>query len=210
METLKEYFSHNSDCDISSLFYKLSQSLKIIHSNEMIIPVIDSNHIKFENDRFSFLEMKSSDNIEDDKKRNIRELTKLFLGTYVSLSTGFYDFSHTDTKWFEDNLEEINKIVTNDDYLPQYFSDVLLNNSNIYYCDYVDNQRKKLSGGKSESLTYRKILSSATSGIFNDDEPDICIDKKTAFVNYLFYPTIFLSLLLVGFVIYTCFKYIAN
>lgn len=212
METMNQYFSYNSDCDVASIFYKLYQDMKIIHSNGMFIPVIDSNHIVYDGE-FSFGSMILSNNIDLDRRENILSLTKLFLGTYLSIPSGFRDFSFVDTEWFSQNMNDINSIIISEGYFPDYFNSVLLNGEDSYYNDFVDNQRRAQSlGDTSNVIGYKKVLNNAASKFYQDQadisDDNSIVEKKTAFINYLFYPSIFLSLLLIGFVFYTCFRYL--
>ena len=217
METLREYFTYNNDCDISSIFYILSRKLKIIHENKMVVPVIDANHILCDNG-FSFDRMQLPNNIEEDKENNVLSLAKLFLGAYISASTGFYDFSHTNDAWFVENMDDIAKVVSSENYFQGYFNQVLLEKKCTYYCDYIDQIKRTQNSGIENTNQRRKVLRTSAGGIthensnFNDnlifDDLANITNKKSAFINHLYYPALFLSLLLVGFVIYTCVKYI--
>ena len=210
METLEQYFSYCKDCDISFIFYQLYKKMKIIHSNGMYVPLVDSTHVFYDGD-FSFDSISLSDDIASDKKRNILSLTKLFLGTYLSLSTEFRDFSSVNTDWFCQNMNDIDSIITGDDFLPEYFHSVFLDNADNYYCDFID-EWKKNRNSPGLNHGYKKVLSNSGSKFYQDQpEPikDVIVEKRAAFINYLFYPVLILSLVLLGFVFYTCFKYLS-
>ena len=77
VETLKDYFLCNSECDLSKIFYKLYGDLEIIHDNGMYVPTLDSEHILYDDGKFSFGEMDSS-----HSKDNIRG--NIFLHTFTA------------------------------------------------------------------------------------------------------------------------------
>ena len=206
METLKQYFSYNKDCDLSGIFYLLSRKMKVIHQNAMYVPVVDANHIVFDND-FSFDNMALSSDFINDRKNNIENLAKIFIGAFLSLGTEFYDLSQVDNNWLINNLDEISSSITADSYPKDYFESVLLNGKDNYYCDYLE--KLKNSSELNNSLAYKKVLSNAGSKYYQDQsEIDTsAIEKKVAFINYLFYPVLILSIFIVCFVIYICFNF---
>lgn len=212
METLNQYFSYNKDCSISDVFYQLYKQMKVIHDNGMIVPLVDSNHILFDGS-FTFDDKSLSNNIELDKNENLLSLTKLFLGTYISFATGFRDFSSVDNEWFLQNMDSINNMITDDDFPSQYFSSVFVNGENGYYSDYVDKIKQSESlSSMSNVKGYKKVLSNAASKFYEDQSQTVestdGVGKKTAFINFLFYPTLIISIILICFVVYTCFRYL--
>lgn len=119
METLNQYFSYNNDySQLSRIFSQLYANLRVIHDNGMYVPNISANNIIYD-ENFAFSSMALSDNIELNKRENIVSLTKLFLGTYLSLPTGFRDFSSVDIEWFSNNIDEITSVV-NDEAMPKF------------------------------------------------------------------------------------------
>lgn len=206
VETLKQYFSYNKDCDLPDIFFQLSRKMKIIHQNGMYVPVVDSDHIIVDNG-FSFNDMSLSSDFVNDKKRNIEKLAKIFIGAFLSLETGFYDLSQVNDNWLLEHLDEINDTITADSYPRDYFDAVLLTHEDDYYCDYVE--KIKNTSSLSNTLAYRKVLSSAGSKYYQDQSemPVSTIEKKSAFINYLFYPILILSIVIVCFVIYICFSF---
>ena len=115
METLKQYLSYNKDCDLSDIFYQLSRKMKVIHQNGMYVPVINSEHIVFDND-FSFDNIELSLDFISDKKDNIQSLAKVFIGAFLSLGTEFYDLSQVNNNWLLEHLDEISSTITADSY----------------------------------------------------------------------------------------------
>lgn len=212
METMRDYFSYNRDYNnLPDIFNSLYKKLNIIHDNGMCVPRISSDNIFYDED-FSFDNMVLADNIELRKRENIIDLSKLFLGTYLSLSTGFKDFSFVDTEWFSNNLDSINSSITSDNFYPEYFSSVFFEGKNNYYHDFLENVRRKEElNSMSNNKTYKKILSNAASGVYSGyyDEQEQIIEKKpSAYINTLLYPTLILCGTIVSFVIYTCLKFL--
>lgn len=216
METLNQYFSYNKDYnDMINAYRVLYKKMKIIHDNGMQVPYIDSNHILYDGS-FSFDSMVLSQNIEVGRRENLLSLTKLFLGTYLSLSTEFRDFSQVDDEWVSTNLNSINDSITEEYYPKEYFSSVLLNGENLYYSDYLDKIEKENSYNTiSNKNSYKKVLTNVGSSLYQDNSMNMDIDnevssieKKSAFINIMFYPVLIISVLLVCFILYTCFKYL--
>lgn len=213
METLKDYFLCNPECDLSKIFYKLYGDLEIIHDNGMCVPELDSEHILHNDGKFSFGEMVSSYNRENIRN-NIVSLTKLFLGAFISIPTGFRDFSSVPMEWFLENMPSISGSITDDSFDFLYFDNVLINGQNVYYNSYVDNlKRLDDMGSMSNVRGYKKVLSNAASkfyeeqGVENDNSNENEA-RKSAFIYFLFYPVLFLSLAFIGFAIYTLIKYL--
>lgn len=212
METMRSYFALNKDySEMVSVFSMLYKRLEIIHNNGMYVPVISSDHILYEDGVFTFDDMILADNIELRKRENLVALSKLFLGTFLSLSTNFKDFSMVDTEWFTSNMESINGSIIDDQFYPEYFSEVFLEGKNEYFDDFYEKQIKKEElNSRSNNKTYKKILSNATSGLYSDYSEDVVeenvIEKKSAYINFLFYPTLIVCGAIIAFVIYTCFN----
>ena len=84
---------------------------------------------------------------------------------------------------------------------------IILDGEDIYYCDYME--KIKNNGGLSNGLVYKKVLSNAGSKYYQDQSeiPTSSIENKSAFINYLFYPVLVLSIVIVCFVVYICFGF---
>lgn len=211
MERLDQYFSYNKDySNIEDIYLTLYKKLKIIHDNGMYVPVLDSLHILCD-DSFSFDKIVKSSNIALDRRENLVALTKLFLGTYLSLSTSFRDFSSVDTEWFAININAINSSLVDDGFEPNYFERVLTGGENIYYNDYLISKNEK-QDGTLNSKGYAKVLSNSGSKLYQDPtevSTEIPAPSgKSAFVNSIFYPVLIICSFLIGFVVFTCFKYL--
>lgn len=215
METMNQYFSYNKDySQLPAIFGGLYRKLRIIHDNGMYVSSINSSSIIHDSD-FSFSSMSLADNFELRKRENIVDLTKLFLGTYLSLSTEFRDFSSVDTEWFSNNINDINSVITSDDFYPEYFSSVLLEGQNTYYDEFIDKKRQNDSlNSMNNKKGYKKLLSNSGSKLYQDQsevlEEEIPVERKSAYINFLFYPTLIVCSMIVCFVVYTCLKYIIN
>ena len=194
MGTLKDYFSYELDSEeLSSVFEDLSRQLKIIHSNNMVVPDLTSNEIIF-NQKLSFKTIEPSNNFEAEKRNNIIAFAKIIIGSYLSIGTGFIDFSLVDNSWFIENFDTIFSTVHEENFDEEYFRSVFLEGKNYYYSDYLD--RKKQSEalqGKSNIQGYRKVLRNAgsslyeeMSGEYEDNEDEI--KEKNANLKVLFNP----------------------
>lgn len=215
METMNQYFSYNKDYSkLPVIFGSLYRKMRIIHDNGMYVSSINSSSIIHDAD-FSFSSMALADNFELRKRENIVDLTKLFLGTYLSLSTGFRDFSSVDTEWFSNNINDINSVITSDDFYPEYFTSVLLEGENTYYDEFIVKKEKNDSlNSMNNKKGYKKVLNNSGSKLYQDRseavDEEISIERKSAYINFLFYPTLIICSMIVCFVVYTCLKYIIN
>lgn len=211
METFSQYFSYNSDYNtMMNAFEMLYKKMQIIHNNGLQVPYIDADHIYVDNDSFSFENMVLSENINVGSRENLVDLTKLFIGSFLSLSTGFRDFSHVPTEWFSSNLDDINSSISADDYPSDFFSRVLFNGENLYYNDYLV-EKEKMQSSVSNKNVHKKVLSNASSVLYSDmsniddDDSFKIVEKKSAFINVIFYPVMLGSILLICFVLYSLF-----
>ena len=203
METLNQYFAYSDDySNINNIYINLSRQLKIIHEHSMVVPNLTGESVVYDED-FSFTAMEPSDNFEVDKRQNIVSLGKIMLGAYLSLSTGYRDFSGVDDEWFSSNIDSICSSITSDEFESQYYIDVFSNGSNDYYCDYVDRVKQNESlGAQSNVQGFKKVLKTAASSLYQeqvfDEEDDLSIERKSASLNTIFYP-----LLIGGFLLLT-------
>lgn len=215
METMNQYFSYNKDySQLPVIFGSLYRKMRIIHDNGMYVSSINSSSIIHDAD-FSFSSMALADNFELRKRENIVDLTKLFLGTYLSLSTGFRDFSSVDTEWFSNNINDINSVITSDDFYPEYFTSVLLEGENTYYDEFIEKKKQNDSlNSMNNKKGYKKVLNNSGSKLYQDQsevfDEELPIERKSAYINFLFYPTLIICSMIVCFVVYTCLKYMVN
>lgn len=156
----------------------------------MYVPTLDSEHILYDDGKFSFGEMDTSHS-KDNIRGNIVSLTKLFLGTYISIPTGFRDFSSVPTEWFLENMPDISGSITDESFDFLYFDNVLVNGQNVYYNSYVDNiKRLDDVGSMSNVRGYKKVLSNAASKFYEDqsvengNNNDSEIKKVLLFISY--------------------------
>ena len=190
METLREHFSYEKDYDeLPELFESLSRQLKIIHNNNMIIPKLNSDVIIM-GDSMAYKPIRQDEDNPNEKRRNLLDLNKLMIGTYMSLESGFKDFSQVDDSWFLENLDGIFDSLHYNDFDKEYFSSVFLEGNDDYYCDYLDRKRQSESlQGKSNVVSYKKVLRNAGSNLYEDlSEEESNIKEKNANIHAEFNP----------------------
>ncbi len=209
MQTLTDYFSYNNDyTEVGKVFYNLSKKMKEAHNNGMAILYFSSNNIIYDNG-FKFAYQDNFNNYNVEKRENSLSFAKLMLGTYLSLSTGFKDFSNVSTEWFQLNLNDICSSVNQGNDFYNYFNNVFNLGSDEYYCDYLDKkmQERRLDGA-SNTNSYRKVLSNAASAFYEQSDEEENSDlfdynNKTALINKLFYPSLlFCSLIIIVSILY--------
>ncbi len=190
METLKDSLLYEQDLDlVPEMFEKMFRELKIIHSNGMIVPNINSEEIVFGGSML-FKTIKQPTNFDEQKRKNILSLSKIMIGTYLSLETGFRDFSAVDDKWFIDNFETIFNTMNYKDFDKEYFESVFLDGKNYYYSDYLDRKRQGESlQGNSNIQGYKKVLRTAGSSLYEDlSDEEITVKEKNANLQTAFNP----------------------
>ena len=202
MATLKDYFSYNDDySEITGIYDQLSRQMKDVHNSGQVISNFSSDSIEF-NDGISFYNVSDPVNYELEKRKNIVSCTKMMLGTYLSLSTGFNDFSNVPDDFFTNNLDDICDSITSDNFYPEYYHEVLLEGKNEYYCDFLARKRqeRELNGNRNVN-SYKKVLSNAASSLYYDVTEDVegpTFDQKQANVHSVFYPVLIgVSLILI-------------
>ena len=207
METLEQYFTYEKDYGkILKIYNNLSKELKNLHENNMIVPTISSKTIVYD-DGFKFDNAIESLDIERVKRSNIVSLAKLMLGTYLSLSTGFKDFSGVDTEWFSNNLDEICNSISSDSFPKDYFYDLLQKGEDEYFNDYINKvkQNEGLSGKNNEN-NYKKVLSNSASNFYQEQTAsydEVEIEKTKARLSILMYPLLVTGTFLItlGFIL---------
>jgi hypothetical protein len=208
METLNQYFTYENDySSLNDIFINLSRKLKFIHEDNMIIPRLNGDSILYDDGTFSFTDQESTDNVVVGKRKNIISLAKIMLGAYLSLSTGFKDFSNVDDAWFLENLEDICSSITSEDFERDYFRELLLEGKDEYYSDYYDRKKQNESlSERSNVQGYKKVLKTAASSLYEeqvfDEEDDLNIEKKTASINIMYFPILIGGLITFGVFLY--------
>ena len=207
MIDLGEYFSYNDEnTDISSIFEELSRQLKIIHSHEMVVPNLSSKSISCDDD-YRFVDIDEPYNFELQKKENIRSLAKLMLGTYLSIGNGFKDFSFVDDEWFSKNITDILKSISTDNFYDDYFESVFVDGNNEYYSDFIDRKRQDEDLNHRSNINgFKKVLRTAASSLYEEEEYQENDIQKNASINSIFYPLLIGSSLLITLLIVLLIK----
>lgn len=189
METLRTYFSYENDIDnVSELFENLSRQLKVIHANNMVVPNINSDET-YLGESMAFRTVKAGEDFQAKKRQNIISFSKLMIGTYLSLKSGFKDFSNVDDSWFLDNFDTIFQTINEENFDKDYFYSVLKEGKDYYYSDYLDRKRQSESlEGKSNIQGYRKVLRTAGSELYQELDDEIEIKEKNANIKITFNP----------------------
>ncbi len=213
METLKNHFLNNSNYyansydnsrendyhnKLSSIFDELSKQMKKVHENYLVFPKstmnnpLSENVIVDENNNFRFQSISKPVNFLEEKRNNILSFAKLIIGTYISLPTGFRDFSGVDNNWFTENLDYILDDPNIDATDKKYFIAVFSNSSNAYYSDFLAKERQstELSGQNREKggNAYVKALPGFSG--YEEEETVIQSGEQKASISHLFFPLV--------------------
>lgn len=206
METLKDYFSYEVDSsNVDRIIEDLSRQLKMIHERGAVIRPLSCDSIVYDN-KFYFDSLNKPVDFNSEKKENILTLSKIMIGAYMSVGAGFRDLSCVDSKWFAENIEDICSSVGISEYNKEYLMSIFLSNSNLYYCDFLDNHRQKERlQGSGNIQTYTKVLRTAASELYQDQSllppESISEEKKNASINIIFYPLLVGSIMIFALVI---------
>lgn len=204
METLKEHFSYERDFDeLPELFENLSRQLRIIHSNNMIVPKVNANEIVL-GEAMAYHPVRLESDNPNAKRRNLLDFNKIMIGAYLSLGTGFKDFSSVDDSWFLENFDSIFDTIHYDDFDKEYFSSVFFDGKNDYYCDYLDRKRQSESlQGNTNVVGYKKVLRNAGSSLYEElSDEESNIKEKNANLQSAFNPIlIIISLLIITIIV---------
>ncbi len=193
-ETLREYFLMHKDISneaISNIFYQLDSQLKYFHQRNYHIKGINSDTIVHDNGNFIFTSIEKSQDIVSDRHEDIINLSKLAIGTYISIETGFCDYTNLDIDYVKSYFGEL-KWLINDS---EYYEDVIMNNdTSTYYVDYVQSLNHSTKGNS------RQIVKATPQGkLYSYDD-----QEDAAFVKIMFYPIMIICLVAIVFVI-SCF-----
>ena len=190
--------SEKDSTEIVSKLYLLDKQLFEWHKRGYYVQNLDFDSIYLSSEdgydelypMFSNIIKASSD---EKKQENIRDLAYLSLGIYVSLQTGtnsFYDYS------------KISR--ANPSTIPEYkeYYDGIVEGKYDYLNNYIANINK--NGGKGNS--HANVLSFSTpigrAMAVNDNKTD------AAFVSSMFYPIIFICILVIAIMIYLLYRYL--
>ena len=195
MQTLYDFFCYNDDYyEAEHIFLNLSKRLKEIHDNNKIVLNLSSKSIIFD-ENVDFALQDEPTNFEVQKRENIIDFAKLMLGTFLSLSTGFRDFSNVSTEWFSENINDICSSITIDNFPNEYFTNLFSGGNNEYFSDFILKMKQEESlQGKGNVNSYKKVLSNSASNFYapsyEENENNNLFDssQKSALINKLFYP----------------------
>ncbi len=190
METLKSYFLYEKNTDgVSEIYENLSRQLKAVHARETVVANMNSDEIVLDETPAFHPEMPFNYPVE--KRYNIKALAKMMIGTYLSLGTGFKDFSSVDDSWFIDNLDTIFDTIHEENFDKEYFASVFLEGKDDYYSDYLDRKRQAAAlQGKSNEKGFVKELKTAASALYEDlsNQEENTNEKTAANMQIAFNP----------------------
>lgn len=150
MITLEKWTEFNKDTEKRKQIMKnISKKLRLLHNNSRCIYGFNPNEIQIDEDNNEVL---FSDNTilitnEDEyKNRNIKDFSRYFIGTYLE-----YDTSNglMNMEVLQNNFDDYSYIFEENE--KNYFREVLLENKNIYYDQYIDKEYSQTSNSKTEN-----------------------------------------------------------
>lgn len=208
---LKEYFADPSTRDsesVNNAFYLLYQEMENIHKRNSFVNSVSATDAFVGEDKAFYRDVYRSTNPEVDSEKNLLDLTKMFLGTYMSLGVEFSDLSKTPLDVFVDNYDSIERSIVAEDFPSDYFRAVFVNGEIVYYNNYSNrNLASSNSVDKSQSKVQSKTLYLGAPGRFSSDEnSEKQLEEKTpgmaAYINFVFYPVMIFCLTVIAYVIY--------
>lgn len=191
-ETLRQYLTYNKETSkIDNIFYNLSAQLQYLHSAGYCVGELNSDTILLEVSKdasfrdepnFMFGSIVRTNNPEKDFSKNVKDLSKLAIGAFISVENGFCDYSTFDDAYISKYYEEMAFYLPN----PEYFQSVIVDNdTSVYYNDFIN---QKSSGGKGNS---RQMVKSNSYGKM------YVPDEEAAFAKIVIYPVLIISVIMV-------------
>jgi len=191
-ETLRQYFVYNKDfSEVDQIFYNLNSQLKYLHSRGYCVAELNSDTILLDTNKnnsptnhseFSFSMIVRTQDPQKDFAKNIKDLSKLAIGAFISIENGFCDYSKLDAIYINKYFDEMADFIPNS----EYFRNVIINNdTTMYYSDFVNN---KNSNAKSNSM--QKLKATEYGKMYVPDE-------EKAFVRIVFYPVLIITVIAV-------------
>lgn len=192
--TLRQYFEYNKNAtnsDIEQIYYNLDSLMKHIHDKGYYVSKLDSDSIVLSNDRnyssdekplFTFSNIDKNYNFEHNCiVNNISDLSKLAVGTFISIETGFCDYSKLDSRYISENFDDMSSFIPNYEY---YRGVIVDKNTTTYYSDFIN---QKNSGGKDN---LRQMVKANNYGKMYVPE------EESAFVKIVFYPVLIIIIVM--------------
>lgn len=187
-ETLRQYLTYNKDAnEMEQIFYNLDSQLKYLHSNGFYVKDLNSDTIFLEENKnyshngqsvFMFSSIAKSSNIDKDITSNIKNLSKLAIGAFISIDNGFCDYTNLDNNYIKKYFDEMSYYIPNS----EYFRSIVTENDVImYYSDFIS---QKNSGGKGNAV--QKVKANSYGKMYVNDE-------EAAFVQIVLYPVLIVT-----------------
>lgn len=187
-ETLRQYLTYNKDAnEMEQIFYNLDSQLKYLHSNGFYVRDLNSDTIFLEENKnyshngqsvFMFSSIAKSSNIDKDITSNIKNLSKLAIGAFISIDNGFCDYTNLDNNYIKKYFDEMSYYIPNS----EYFRSIVTENDVImYYSDFIS---QKNSGGKGNAV--QKVKANSYGKMYVNDE-------EAAFVQIVLYPVLIVT-----------------
>ena len=210
-ERLRDYLSYEiKEEQLSSLFYALSFMLENLHQKGYEVTELNSDTIQIENQIPTFTQIARIDIQKNLKEENILDLTKLMLGSYITISVGFSDYTKLSLSFLQENFNEMENIVPSS-IDKMYFREVIVNGKREYYHHFYERKAVELeplgnSSSHSNARTKSKVLPNGVGKMYmlSDDSQD----KMGAFINVIFYPTLLLVLTIVLVISYHLYLFL--
>ena len=127
---------------------------------------------------FMFSSIAKSSNIDKDITSNIKNLSKLAIGAFISIDNGFCDYTNLDNNYIKKYFDEMSYYIPNS----EYFRSIVTENDVImYYSDFIS---QKNSGGKGNAV--QKVKANSYGKMYVNDE-------EAAFVQIVLYPVLIVT-----------------
>ncbi len=208
MQSLKDQLTYSEYDDIPKIFYRVSEKLEEVHLNKKCVSDLSADTIFISEEGISFQGL--IDYSDDKKIENIRKLTKLMLGSYISLSSEFRDFSMVSDGWFRENFYEILDSLKMIIIPAEHIERVMISGVVEYFNKYYDFERSLVSASSSKSNEKVLVLKKAgynlqpeENSFFKED----LYNKKSAYAKGSIYLYI-LAILSIIILILLLFKVI--
>lgn len=207
-ENLEQYLTYQkSEENLEKIFYILSILLEQIHKKGYQVEQLNAKTITIENGIPSFTILYKNKFLE--KNRNIEDLSKIMIGAFLTLQSGFSDYTRLPVSYLRENYNVFEKAIESKYFNKAYFKNIIVNGEYEYYHKFIEKSKNDISNEMSKenqkTLQKSKVLPNNVGKLYTFEENN---DRMSAFINVIFYPTLLLVFTIVLVISYNLYLFL--
>lgn len=206
-ENLEQYLTYQkSEKNLERIFYMLSILLEEIHKKGYRVEQLNSKTIIFEEEMPVFTTLVKNNSLKDDE--NIETLSKIMIGAFLTLQSGFSDYTKLPISYLRENYQDFEEAIRSQYFNKAYFKNVIINKEYEYYHKFIEKEKNNQTNGMSnenqKALQKSKVLQNGVGKLYTYEDNN---DQMSAFINVIFYPTLLLVFTIVAVVSYNLYLF---